>query len=92
MQAARQASKKALHTTLIRNEAAYFSCIAQLLEEHPPPPIKAQLKPLYLCGDSHTLSGQLLLARSNDGNKFQSNDGNNLSGISRYALSSSSDH
>jgi hypothetical protein len=28
-----------LHETLIRNEAAYFNCIRQLLLEHPPPPL-----------------------------------------------------
>ena len=58
LEAARRASRKPLHTTLIRNEAAYFSCIAQLLREHPPPPLgPSQLRPLFLCGDSHTLSG-----------------------------------
>ena len=58
LEAARRASRKPLHTTLIRNEAAYFSCIAQLLREHPPPPPSPkQLRPLFLCGDSHTLSG-----------------------------------
>ena len=58
LEAAKRASRKPLHTTLIRNEAAYFSCIAQLLREHPPPPLgPSQLWPLFLCGDSHTLSG-----------------------------------
>jgi hypothetical protein len=27
-----------LHTTLVRNEAAYYGCVAQLLGQHPPPP------------------------------------------------------
>ena len=55
---ARLASSRPLHTTLIRNEAAYYSCIAQLLKDFPPPPTPHSLQPLFLCGDSHTLSGQ----------------------------------
>jgi hypothetical protein len=54
---ARRASCKLLHTTLIRNEAAYCSCISQLLQDFPPPPTPQGLNPLFLCGDSHTLSG-----------------------------------
>ncbi|KAF5830656.1 hypothetical protein DUNSADRAFT_14221 [Dunaliella salina] len=34
---ARQASKHELHTTLIRNEAAYYNCVRQLLCDAPPP-------------------------------------------------------
>lgn len=56
---ARSASCKPLHGTLIRNEAAYFSCISQLLSDFPPPPTPHTLEPLFLCGDSHTLSGNL---------------------------------
>jgi len=56
---ARSASCKPLHTTLIRNEAAYFSCISQLLKDYPPPPTLHTLDPLFLCGDSHILSGSL---------------------------------
>lgn len=90
-----RASAKELHTTLIRNEAAYFGCALQLLRDHPPPPVARQPlqhqqhqqrqrqqggegavdgapvpvavavagppspspRPLYLCGDSHCLSG-----------------------------------
>ena len=54
-----EASSKKLHTTTVRNEAAYFNCIRQILEEIPPaePTGLDDLKPLYLCGDSHCLSG-----------------------------------
>ncbi|EFJ52545.1 hypothetical protein VOLCADRAFT_116030 [Volvox carteri f. nagariensis] len=34
----RRASAVELHTTLIRNEAAYFGCVMQLLKDYPPPP------------------------------------------------------
>ena len=57
---ARRASARPLHTTVIRNEAAYFGCVAQLLADHPPPPLATPAgshAPLYLCGDSHCLSG-----------------------------------
>lgn len=55
----RKASKKELVTTLIRNEAAYFGCISQIMWDHPPPAIGTErhIKPIYLCGDSHCLSG-----------------------------------
>ncbi|CAK9882664.1 unnamed protein product [Sphagnum jensenii] len=48
-----------LHHTLVRNEAAYFGCIHQILQEYPIPlplPSREQLRPLYLAGDSHCLS------------------------------------
>ncbi len=56
---AARASAKELHKTLIRNEAAYFGCVKQLVLQHPPPPQPqaAGTLPLYLCGDSHSLSG-----------------------------------
>ncbi|GMH33936.1 hypothetical protein BSKO_01770 [Bryopsis sp. KO-2023] len=56
---ARKASQKELHTTLIRNEAAYFGCISQIIWEHPPPAVTPgqDVNPLFLCGDSHCLSG-----------------------------------
>lgn len=54
---AREASRRPLHTTLIRNEAAYFSCVAQLFKQYPPPPTPSSIMPIFLCGDSHTLSG-----------------------------------
>jgi hypothetical protein len=44
---ARRASCKLLHTTLIRNEAAYCSCISQLLQDFPPPPTPQGLNPLF---------------------------------------------
>lgn len=52
------ASARKLHLTTVRNEAAYFNCIRQILEEHPPPEISpgSEIQPLYLCGDSHCLS------------------------------------
>lgn len=57
------ASKVPLHLTLIRNEAAYFGCIQQLLELAPAYPLAdaPELQPLYLCGDSHCLSGEKLV-------------------------------
>ncbi|KAK9812932.1 hypothetical protein WJX72_005941 [[Myrmecia] bisecta] len=57
--AARRASRRPLHTTLIRNEAAYFGCVSQLLQDLPPPhqPQLDTPMALYLCGDSHSLSG-----------------------------------
>ncbi|CAL8471421.1 g10963 [Coccomyxa elongata] len=56
---ARLASLKPLHTTMIRNEAAYHGCVQQLLRQHPPPS-PLTLPPeqaIYLCGDSHCLPG-----------------------------------
>lgn len=44
---ARRASRRPLHTTRIRNEAAYYGCVLQLLRGHPPPPWPPeQLQPL----------------------------------------------
>lgn len=60
--AARQASQVPLHTTLIRNEAAYFCYVKQLLEQYPPPaqgPRVPLPRPLFLCGDSHSVSGSI---------------------------------
>ena len=53
------ASNIPLHLTLIRNEAAYYGCLQQLLELAPRYPLgdAPELQPLYLCGDSHCLSG-----------------------------------
>ena len=67
---ARLASSKPLHTTLIRNEAAYFSCVAQLLRHFPPPPTPCNIKPIFLCGDSHTLSGETSLSKPSRAIKF----------------------
>lgn len=46
-----------LHKTLIRNEAAYYACAAQLMTSAPPPPYNADAaaKPIYLVGDSHVM-------------------------------------
>lgn len=57
---ARLAADKELHTTLIRNEAAYFGCVSQVMKQYPPPPVPkgASLRPMFLCGDSHCLSGK----------------------------------
>eukprot|EP00210_Caulerpa_lentillifera_P000869 g840.t1 len=54
-----KASKTELHRTLIRNEAAYFNCIHQIIKQSPPPSIiqNASFEAFYLCGDSHCLSG-----------------------------------
>ena len=43
-----------LHLTLVRNENAYYCCIAQLCTSLPLP--LPSLPPLYLAGDSHSLS------------------------------------
>ena len=54
----RIASGVALHTTHIRNEAAYYSCVAALLRDFPveaPPAGGATPPPIYLLGDSHVL-------------------------------------
>ena len=61
LERASRASAQELHKTLIRNEAAYFGCVKQLVLQHPPPPQPqaAGALPLYLCGDSHCLSGVL---------------------------------
>eukprot|EP01062_Namystynia_karyoxenos_P023362 TRINITY_DN1901_c1_g1_i1.p1 TRINITY_DN1901_c1_g1~~TRINITY_DN1901_c1_g1_i1.p1 ORF type:complete len:893 (+),score=272.65 TRINITY_DN1901_c1_g1_i1:75-2681(+) len=45
-----------LHTTLIRNEQAYFCAIAQLMQYLPLEPRPAELPLLWACGDSHSLS------------------------------------
>ncbi|GMF19376.1 unnamed protein product [Phytophthora lilii] len=52
-----------LHRTTIRNEQAYYTCIAQLLSidsglERNPPLAISQPSPdnIYVCGDSHTLA------------------------------------
>eukprot|EP00850_Spirogloea_muscicola_P017379 SM000148S01056 [mRNA] locus=s148:298226:303563:- [translate_table: standard] len=56
----RLASRVPLHNTIFRNEAAYFGCIHQLMEEHPislPLPPRDEQPLLYLAGDSHCLTG-----------------------------------
>jgi tetratricopeptide (TPR) repeat protein len=52
-----------LHRTSIRNEQAYYACIAQLLSIDGPPAVypppsrcEADTKSIYVCGDSHTLA------------------------------------
>ncbi|GMG15312.1 unnamed protein product [Phytophthora fragariaefolia] len=52
-----------LHRTTIRNEQAYYACIAQLLsiedrlQRNPPLlPSEASTNTIYVCGDSHTLA------------------------------------
>lgn len=48
-----------LHRTTIRNEQAYYACIAQLLTVDAPPlrvlPPSSE-RDVYVCGDSHTLA------------------------------------
>lgn len=48
-----------LHRTTIRNEQAYYACIAQLLTIDAPPlwvlPPSSE-RDIYVCGDSHTLA------------------------------------
>jgi hypothetical protein len=48
-----------LHRTTIRNEQAYYACIAQLLTIDAPPlrvlPPSSE-RDVYVCGDSHTLA------------------------------------
>lgn len=65
LQPAQESCSRPLHTTMIRNEAAYFGCCAQLLQSHPPPPLQQPLttdlpRPIFLCGDSHCLPGKQL--------------------------------
>ena len=51
------ASAVPLHETSVRNEAAYFRCVAAILRRQPPPaPPPAPHAPLYVLGDSHVLS------------------------------------
>ncbi|KAL4086206.1 hypothetical protein PRIC1_014337 [Phytophthora ramorum] len=50
-----------LHRTMIRNEHAYYACIAQLLSieealELNPPLSENSTDSIYVCGDSHTLA------------------------------------
>ena len=58
----RLASKEELHKTSIRNEAAYYCCVAQLLGVDGPRKCvwgaerqAATGAPIYVCGDSHAL-------------------------------------
>ncbi|CAM9673495.1 unnamed protein product [Chrysoparadoxa australica] len=59
----RQRSKIPLHRTSIRNEQAYYTCLAQLISLRPfrPPPSSVASgcfkagPPIYIFGDSHTL-------------------------------------
>ena len=44
-----------LHTTLIRNEQAYYSCISQIYQSVPPTPDVPSSPKLYFVGDSHVL-------------------------------------
>jgi hypothetical protein len=44
-----------MHTTLIRNEHAYFMQIAQVMSSLPMP-IPTNMPMLYLAGDSHSMS------------------------------------
>ena len=63
LEPARQACATPLHQTVIRNEAAFYGCIQQLLDQAPPqlPSLPDQDQPtIYLCGDSHTLPGALM--------------------------------
>jgi hypothetical protein len=48
-----------MHLTTIRNEHAYYCCVAQLMCDvpHPYPEVKCSgIDALYVCGDSHSLS------------------------------------
>ena len=52
--------RKALHTTLIRNEHAYFCTVAQLMQ-HAAVPVEAPASAeptsrIFVCGDSHSLT------------------------------------
>lgn len=61
LEPARKACATPLHQTVIRNEAAFYGCIQQLLEEAPTQllGLRDQSQPvIYLCGDSHTLPGK----------------------------------
>eukprot|EP00897_Mesotaenium_endlicherianum_P005888 jgi/Mesen1/5327/ME000266S04514 len=56
----KRASRTPLHETLIRNEAAYASCLYEILQTYPVPvPLpgpQGEPRPLLLAGDSHCLA------------------------------------
>lgn len=60
VQVARAASAVPMHHTVVRNEAAYFDCIYQLMGSHHPVglplPSEEEAPPLFLAGDSHCLA------------------------------------
>ena len=65
LEPARQACAIPLHQTAIRNEAAFYGCIQQLLDRAAPQllSLPSEAQPIiYLCGDSHTLPGAPLHA------------------------------
>lgn len=75
---ARRASRVELHTTSVRNEHAYYCCAAQCLAAQGPEPLRTHAAgagggaeaaaeesagaPLFVCGDSHSLSPAWQLA------------------------------
>lgn len=66
LEPARRAYRTPMHQTVIRNEAAFYGCIQQLLEQAPPQlPLQSQRDQpvMYLCGDSHCLPGEELPAQ-----------------------------
>ena len=63
LEPARRAFRTPMHQTVIRNEAAFYGCIQQLLDQAPPqlPRQSQRDQPvMYLCGDSHCLPGREL--------------------------------
>ncbi len=60
LEPARRAFRTPMHQTVIRNEAAFYGCIQQLIE-HAPPQLPCHFQQdqpvMYLCGDSHCLPG-----------------------------------
>ena len=60
LEPARRAFRMPMHQTVIRNEAAFYGCIQQLLEQAPPQlarQFQRDQPVMYLCGDSHCLPG-----------------------------------
>jgi hypothetical protein len=44
-----------MHTTIIRNEHAYYCCATQLLE-YLPRPVPLHFKPIYMVGELHIVA------------------------------------
>ncbi len=55
LEPARRASSTPLHQTSVRNEHAYYCCVAQVLCEDPRAATTFD-EDVYVCGDSHTLA------------------------------------
>jgi len=52
----RRSSTTPLHQTNVRNEAAYYCCVAQLVSRKKKPDFAVARRQVYVCGDSHALA------------------------------------